>query len=88
MSIAGIATTRRDLQTTTALDLTVFGATDRHLGLCKPPVAAGRGTGDHYFDIVPGKPQGLDPALPPAIEDEPGVMMPEQGRNTTHREAR
>ena len=32
---------------TTALDLTIFGATDRHLGLCKPPVAAGRGTGDH-----------------------------------------
>jgi uncharacterized repeat protein (TIGR03806 family) len=70
---------------TTALDLTVFGATDRFLGVCKPPVAAGRGTGDHFFDIVPGKPQ--DSILPYRLRsNEPGVMMPEQGRNTTHRE--
>jgi hypothetical protein len=43
----------------------------RRLGLCKPPVAAGQGTGDHMFDIVPGRPQdsilvyrmaSLDPA--------------------------
>jgi uncharacterized repeat protein (TIGR03806 family) len=70
---------------TTALDLTIFGATDRYLGLCKPPVAAGRGTGDHYFDIVPGKPD--DSILPyRMLSNEPGVMMPEQGRTTTHRE--
>jgi uncharacterized repeat protein (TIGR03806 family) len=70
---------------TTALDLTIFGASDRFLGVCKPPVAAGRGTGDHFFDIVPGKPQ--DSILPYRLRsNEPGVMMPEQGRNTTHRE--
>jgi uncharacterized repeat protein (TIGR03806 family) len=70
---------------TTALDLTIFGASDRYLGLCKPPVAAGRGTGDHYFDIVPGKPD--DSILPyRMLSSEPGVMMPEQGRTTTHRE--
>jgi uncharacterized repeat protein (TIGR03806 family) len=70
---------------TTALDLTIFGAPDRYLGLCKPPVAAGRGTGDHYFDIVPGKPD--DSILPyRMLSSEPGVMMPEQGRTTTHRE--
>jgi uncharacterized repeat protein (TIGR03806 family) len=70
---------------TTALDLTIFGATDRYLGLCKPPVAAGRGTGDHFFDIVPGKPE--DSILPyRMLSNEPGVMMPEQGRTTTHRE--
>jgi uncharacterized repeat protein (TIGR03806 family) len=70
---------------TTALDLTISGATDRYLGLCKPPVAAGRGTGDHFFDIVPGKPD--DSILPyRMLSSEPGVMMPEQGRTTTHRE--
>ncbi|HEX3395784.1 MAG TPA: hypothetical protein VHS76_03715, partial [Steroidobacteraceae bacterium] len=70
---------------TTALDLTIFGATDRFLGVCKPPVAAGRGTGDHFFDIVPGKPQ--DSILAYRLRsNEPGVMMPEQGRSTTHRE--
>jgi uncharacterized repeat protein (TIGR03806 family) len=68
---------------TTALDLTIFAAADRFLGMCKPPVAAGRGTGDHFFDIVPGNPQ--DSILPYRMRSsEPGVMMPEQGRTTTH----
>jgi uncharacterized repeat protein (TIGR03806 family) len=68
---------------TTALDLTIFAAADRYLGTCKPPVAAGRGTGDHFFDIVPGSPQ--DSILPYRMRsNEPGVMMPEQGRTTTH----
>jgi uncharacterized repeat protein (TIGR03806 family) len=70
---------------TTALDLTIFAAADRYLGVCKPPVAAGRGTGDHFFDIVPGKPQ--DSILVYRMRShEPGVMMPEQGRTTTHTE--
>ena len=70
---------------TTALDLSISATTDRHLGLCKPPVAAGRGTGDHFFDIVPGKPD--DSILPYRMAShETGVMMPEQGRSTTHRE--
>ncbi len=34
------------------------------LGLCKPPVAAGQGTGDHMFDIVPGKPEESILVLP------------------------
>ena len=68
---------------TTALDLTIFAADDRYLGICKPPVAAGRGTGDHFFDIVPGNPQ--DSILPYRMRSsEPDVMMPEQGRTTTH----
>jgi hypothetical protein len=59
---------------------------DRHLGLCKPPVAAGRGTGDHLFDIVPGHPD--DSILPFRMATkETGVMMPEQGRDIVHREA-
>jgi len=70
---------------TTALDLRIGAAADRHLGICKPPVAAGRGTGDHFFDIVPGKPD--DSILPYRMASkETGVMMPEQGRSTTHSE--
>ena len=70
---------------TTSLSLDAQTAADRHLGVCKPPVAAGRGTGDHLFDIVPGHPD--DSILPFRMAaSEPGVMMPEQGRNTTHRE--
>lgn len=70
---------------TTALSLDIATPEDRHLGICKPPVAAGRGTGDHFFDIVPGKPG--DSILPFRMESaEPGVMMPELGRSTVHRE--
>jgi uncharacterized repeat protein (TIGR03806 family) len=70
---------------TTSLSFETVTAADRHLGVCKPPVAAGRGTGDHMFDIVPGRPD--DSILPFRMSSrEPGVMMPEQGRGTVHRE--
>ncbi len=70
---------------TTALNFDVATPLDRHLGLCKPPVAAGRGTGDHLFDIVPGHPD--DSILPFRMATkETGVMMPEQGRDIVHRE--
>jgi uncharacterized repeat protein (TIGR03806 family) len=70
---------------TTGLSFDPTVATDRHLGVCKPPVAAGRGTGDHMIDIVPGRPD--DSILPYRLaSSEPGVMMPEQGRGTVHRE--
>jgi uncharacterized repeat protein (TIGR03806 family) len=70
---------------TTSLSFDTSTPVDRHLGLCKPPVAAGRGTGDHLFDIVPGHPE--DSILPFRMASrEPGVMMPEQGRGTVHRE--
>jgi len=70
---------------TTGLTFESITASDRHLGICKPPVAAGRGTGDHLFDIVPGHPD--DSILPFRMNSrEPGVMMPEQGRSTVHRE--
>jgi uncharacterized repeat protein (TIGR03806 family) len=70
---------------TTGLSFEPAVATDRHLGVCKPPVAAGRGTGDHMIDIVPGHPD--DSILPYRLTSvEPGVMMPEQGRSTVHKE--
>lgn len=57
----------------------------RRLGLCKPPVAAGQGTGDHLFDIVPGKPDESILIYRMSSLD-PGAMMPEVGRATVHEE--
>jgi uncharacterized repeat protein (TIGR03806 family) len=55
------------------------------LGLCKPPVAAGQGTGDFNFDIVPGHPESS--ILTYRMDSlDPGAMMPEVGRSTRHDE--
>ena len=70
---------------TTALMLDAGTPEDRRLGLCKPPVAAGRGTGDRLFDIVPGQPGASIVPYRMASAD-PGEMMPELGRSTVHRE--
>jgi uncharacterized repeat protein (TIGR03806 family) len=53
------------------------------LGLCKPPVAAGQGTGDFSFDIVPGQPERSILVYRMQSTD-PGAMMPELGRSTRH----
>lgn len=62
------------------------GVTDAvRLGLCKPPVAAGQGTGDRIFDIVPGQPDAS--ILLYRMESlDPGAMMPELGRSMAHDE--
>jgi uncharacterized repeat protein (TIGR03806 family) len=55
------------------------------LGECKPPVAAGQGTGDHMFDVVPGQPD--DSIIVYRMSSlDPGAMMPEVGRATVHAE--
>ncbi|MCY7349845.1 MAG: hypothetical protein LH606_04155 [Cytophagaceae bacterium] len=55
------------------------------LGIGKTPVAAGRGSGGRQFDLVPGKPDAS--ILLYRLEStDPGIMMPEVGRKTTHRE--
>jgi len=58
---------------------------DKALGLNKPPVAAGRGSGGHAYDIVPG-----DAAASILVfrmrSLDPGIMMPELGRSLAHRE--
>jgi len=69
----------------TSLRLDSLGPADWSLGLCKPSVAAGKGTGDRIHDIVPGKPD--DSILPYRLAStEGGVMMPELGRSTVHQE--
>ena len=70
---------------TTALDLRSANINPRLWGICKPPVAAGRGTGDRLLDIVPGKPDESI-LVYRVTSNEPGVMMPEMGRNTTDTE--
>ena len=54
------------------------------LGVCKPPVAAGRGA-SHQFGIVPGRPDESILVARLASTD-PGIMMPELGRSLVHRE--
>lgn len=57
----------------------------RRLGLCKPPVAAGTGSGDRLFAIVPGAPE--ESILNFRVEStDPGAMMPELGRGLVHEE--
>jgi len=65
------------------LDLRYEQREPRHIGVFKRPVAAGRGSGDLFYDISPGQPD--DSILLYRMESmEPGVMMPELGRTTTH----
>jgi len=54
-------------------------------GFNKPPVAAGRGSGNLKYDIVAGKPEESIMHYRMASRD-PGVMMPELGRSLNHEE--
>jgi uncharacterized repeat protein (TIGR03806 family) len=60
--------------------------TDQYkLGISKPPIAAGRGSGGLKYGIVPGKPN--ESILYHRITSlDPGVMMPELGRKMEHKE--
>lgn len=53
------------------------------LGQCKPPVAAGRGTGGQRFSLQPGQ---ADASIlyHRVASTEPDVMMPELGRSLVH----
>jgi uncharacterized repeat protein (TIGR03806 family) len=55
------------------------------LGLCKAPVATGRGSGNLQYDIVPGLPdQSI--LIFRMQSTEPEIRMPELGRNLVHEE--
>ncbi|MEM6746554.1 MAG: SO2930 family diheme c-type cytochrome [Pseudomonadota bacterium] len=69
---------------TSGLDLT-FEATGAALGRCKPPIAAGSGTGGRRFGIMPGDPDSSILVYRLASTD-PGAMMPELGRARHHEE--
>lgn len=53
------------------------------LGVCKPPIAAGRGSGGHLYGIVPGHAEDSILSFRLATND-PGMMMPELGRSLVH----
>ena len=55
------------------------------LGLCKIPIATGRGSGSALFDIVPGAPDESI-FLHRMASTEPDVAMPELGRSLVHAE--
>ena len=75
----------KGLARTTGLHLNWTVDEPRRLGLCKPPTAAGPGTGGHSFDIVPGEP---DQSIMPfrMASSTPGIRMPELGRALAHEE--
>ncbi len=54
-------------------------------GMMKAPVAAGKGSGNLQYDIVPGKPE--ESILYYRMNStDPGIMMPELGRKLNHEE--
>ena len=70
---------------TSGLDLDLGNPVGRSYGICKPPVAVGRGSGDRPFDIYPGQPE--DSILLFRMEHvDPAIAMPELGRSLVHRE--
>jgi uncharacterized repeat protein (TIGR03806 family) len=70
---------------TSGMYLTLAAAGPR-LGLCKPPIAAGQGTGGFRYGIHPGKPEESILVYRTASLD-PGAMMPELGRALAQDEA-
>jgi uncharacterized repeat protein (TIGR03806 family) len=68
---------------TSALNLNIEADLDRHFGICKPPVAVGRGSGNRPYDIYPGRPD--DSILLFRMENtDPAIAMPELGRASNH----
>ncbi|MGB3620208.1 MAG: SO2930 family diheme c-type cytochrome [Ketobacter sp.] len=67
----------------TGLKLMADQALDANYGLCKPPVAAGTGSGGLKWDIVPGDADNSILVYRMHATD-PAVRMPELGRSVVH----
>jgi uncharacterized repeat protein (TIGR03806 family) len=67
------------------LDLLAAQQYPTAVGILKPPVAAGLGSGGLQYDIVPGSPDRSILAYRIA-STHPGVMMPELGKRLVHEE--
>lgn len=70
---------------TSALHLNIDAPLDRKFGICKSPVAVGRGSGDHRYDIYPGRPAESIMVFRMRHSD-PAIAMPELGRAIVHTE--
>ncbi|ABC62565.1 SO2930 family diheme c-type cytochrome [Erythrobacter litoralis] len=68
------------------LDLRLEQRDPIKIGILKRPVAAGRGSGGHEFDIAPGHPE-RSILVHRMGSTEPGVAMPELGKSTVDEEA-
>jgi len=68
---------------TSGLTLQVDAAIDLSLGIYKPTVSAGAGTGGYTYSIVPGNPEESI-MIYRMNSDNPGAMMPEVGRRLVH----
>ena len=69
----------------TGLDLMAAQTDSSLFGVYKSPTAAGRGTGGHQYDVVPGKPEESI-LIYRVASTEPDVAMPELGRSMVHTE--
>ena len=67
----------------TGLWLDIRNQSFRRLGLCKPPIAAGQGTGGLRYAIAPGAPNASMLVFRMASND-PAARMPEVGRTLAH----
>ena len=67
------------------LDLRLSQINLRKQGIFKPPIAAGKGSGDLQYSIVPGSPNESI-IIYRMNSNDPGVMMPEVGRSIVHQE--
>jgi hypothetical protein len=70
---------------TSGLFLDIYEKEKSHLGILKSPVAAGRGSGNLQYDIVPGQPQNSILVFRMKALD-PSIAMPEIGREQIHAE--
>jgi uncharacterized repeat protein (TIGR03806 family) len=68
------------------LDLRLSQHDPRKLGMLKPPVAAGTGSGGMQYDILPGKPD-KSIMMVRLRSTHPDVMMPELGKRLVPEEA-
>ena len=71
---------------TSGLVLTDTETTPTALGVCKPPVAAGKAAQGQKYDIVPGHPE-QSILVYRATSTLPSIAMPEIGRSLEHVEA-
>lgn len=70
---------------TSALHLNIDAPVDRLYGVCKTPVAVGRGSGNHRYDVFPGRPDESIVIFRMRHTD-PAIAMPELGRSVVHTE--
>lgn len=81
----GFCHSKRGPANTSGLFLDIHNNNRTALGINKTPVAAGRGSGNLQYDIVPGNPS-KSILIYRMTSTDPGISMPEIGREQIHKE--